>query len=79
MTTKKTKSDKKNDEAIVGTGGELHQVSGGNHPPLTTQTGTIVSDDENSLKAGPRGPSLLEDHILLERSNTSIMNESRNV
>jgi catalase len=34
---------------------------------LTTQTGAIIRDDENSLKAGPRGPSLLEDHVLLEK------------
>ena len=52
---------------VIGNGGELHQLAGGTHPPLTTQTGAIISDDENSLKAGPRGPSLLEDHILLEK------------
>jgi hypothetical protein len=51
----------------LGTGGELHQVEGDNHPPLTTQTGAIISDYENSLKAGPRGPTLLEDHLLLEK------------
>lgn len=55
----------KND--VTGNGGELHQLAGGTHPPLTTQTGAIISDDENSLKAGPRGPSLLEDHVLLEK------------
>ena len=52
---------------VIGNGGELHQLAGGTHPPLATQTGAIISDDENSLKAGPRGPSLLEDHILLEK------------
>src|SRR5580698_5134334 len=52
---------------ITGDGGELHQLAGGAHPLFTTQTGAIVSDDENSLKAGPRGPSLLEDHVLLEK------------
>src|ERR1700761_5378409 len=31
----------------VGNGGELHQNAGGKHPPLTTQTGAIVADDEN--------------------------------
>jgi catalase len=39
----------------------------GTHPHLTSQTGAIIADDENSLKGGPRGPSLLEDHILLEK------------
>jgi len=52
---------------ITGEGGELHQLAGGTHPPLTTQTGAVIADDENSLKAGPRGPSLLEDHVLLEK------------
>src|ERR1700743_3651238 len=51
----------------VGNGGELHQIAGGTHPPLTTQTGTVVADDENSLKAGERGPSLLEDLHFLEK------------
>jgi len=66
MATKKSKSNTTtNDE--IGHGGELHQIAGGSHPPLTTQTGAVVVDDENSLKVGPRGPSLLEDHILLEK------------
>jgi catalase len=34
---------------------------------MTTQTGAIVADDENSLRAGERGGTLLEDHILLEK------------
>jgi catalase len=37
---------------VIGNGGEAHQLAGGTHPPLTTQTGAIISDDENSLKAG---------------------------
>jgi catalase len=51
----------------IGNGGELHQLAGETHPPLTTQTGAIIADDENSLKAGERGPSLLEDLHLLEK------------
>ncbi len=35
--------------------------------PLTTDQGLRVNDDQNSLKAGPRGPSLLEDFILREK------------
>ena len=50
-----------------GQGDELHQLAGGTHPPMTTQTGAVVADDENSLKAGRRGPTLLEDHIFLEK------------
>ncbi len=34
---------------------------------LTTDQGLRVLDDQNSLKAGPRGPSLLEDFILREK------------
>ncbi|GJG85225.1 catalase [Gemmatimonadetes bacterium T265] len=35
--------------------------------PLTTNQGQPVSDDQNSLRAGPRGPTLLEDYILREK------------
>ena len=63
-------------DAIPGNGGELHQVAGKTHPPLTTQTGAIVADDENSLRGGERGPTLLEDSVLLEKSSISIMKES---
>ena len=55
-------------EHQTGQGGELHQVVSGAHPPMTTQTGAVISDDENSLKAGPRGPVLMEDHVLLEKT-----------
>src|SRR6187402_2813325 len=34
---------------------------------LTTNQGVKVNDDNNSLKAGERGPSLLEDFILREK------------
>ena len=67
MATKKSKSTITTKDDVIGNGGELHQMSGGSHPPLTTQTGAVVGDDENSLKAGPQGPSLLEDHVLLEK------------
>jgi catalase len=49
------------------TGGELHQIAGGKHPPLTTNQGVPLSDNQNSLKASPRGPALLEDFILREK------------
>ena len=56
-----------NRDQSTGSGGELHQNAGGTHPPMTAQTGAIISDDENSLRAGQRGPTLLEDHLLLEK------------
>ena len=34
---------------------------------LTTNQGLRINDNQNSLKAGPRGPSLLEDFILREK------------
>ena len=54
-------------EAPRGHAGELHQTSGGGHPSLTTQQGVPVGDDQNSLRAGARGPVLLEDFILREK------------
>ncbi|MHB1353244.1 MAG: catalase [Thiobacillus sp.] len=50
-----------------GAGGEIHQTAGGAHPPLTTNDGVPISDDQNSLRAHPRGPTLLEDFILREK------------
>jgi catalase len=34
---------------------------------LTTNTGTRIADNQNSLKVGERGPTLLEDFILREK------------
>ena len=34
---------------------------------LTTNHGIPISDNQNSLKAGPRGPTLLEDFVLREK------------
>ena len=35
--------------------------------PLTTNVGQPIADDQNSLKAGERGPVLLEDYVLREK------------
>jgi catalase len=53
--------------AQAAAGGELHQIAGGQHPTLTTNQGVALSDNQNSLKANPRGPALLEDFILREK------------
>ena len=50
-----------------GEGGELHQIAAGDVPVLTTAQGGPVSDDQNSLKIGPRGPTLLEDFHFREK------------
>ncbi len=51
----------------VGNGGELHRTAAGDHPPLTTNQGIPVPDNQNSLRAGLNGPTLLEDFILREK------------
>ena len=48
-------------------GGETHQVRTGGTPALTTNHGTPISDNQNSLRAGVRGPTMLEDFIFLEK------------
>ena len=45
----------------------LHQKQTGEHATLTTNQGLPISDNQNSLKAHPRGPILLEDFILREK------------
>jgi catalase len=52
---------------LRGQGGETHQIAGGDVPVLTTQQGTPVSDDQNSLRVGSRGPTLLEDFHFREK------------
>ena len=54
----------------VGAGGETHQHVQGTHRPgthLTTNQGVRVSDNQNCLKAGAPGPTLLEDFVLREK------------
>ncbi len=67
--TKKTasRSTSKSGQEARGNGDELHQHAGGTHPALTTNLGIPVSDNQNSLRADPRGPTLLEDFILREK------------
>ncbi len=50
-----------------GHGGELHQSATSVEARLTTNHGVPVSDNQNSLKAGVRGPTLLEDFVLREK------------
>jgi Catalase len=48
----------------TGVGDEIHQTS---TTTLTTDQGTPVSDDQNSLRAGPRGPLLMEDFAMRQK------------
>jgi catalase len=55
-----------------GSGGETHQRAGDGTgkqptPRLTTTQGVPVSDDQNTLRAGERGPGLLEDFHFREK------------
>ena len=52
---------------VAGGGGELHQQIPDTDKQLTTNHGVGLSDNQNSLKGGPRGPTLLEDMILREK------------
>ncbi len=64
---KQEKGSSPNRESHPAAGGELHQIAGGEHPTLTTNQGVALSDNQNSLKANPLGPTLLEDFILREK------------
>jgi catalase len=55
-----------------GNAGELHQNVTGDMQPgdpahLTDNFGHRISDNQNSLRAGARGPTLLEDFVLREK------------
>ncbi len=53
---------------LRGSGGELHQIANDEGvETLTTAHGGPVADDQNTLKAGQRGPSLIEDFHFREK------------
>jgi catalase len=53
--------------AARGAGGETHQSAEEGYEVLTTQQGTPVSDDQNTLRQGDRGPALIEDFHFREK------------
>ena len=53
--------------STAGNGGETHQTAGGSVESLTTRHGVPISDDQNTLTAGERGPQLLEDFVMREK------------
>ena len=69
--TKKTKGFEKlkdpEEYLIAGPGGATHQVADAAQGSLTTNQGVIVADNQNTLKSGERGPSLLEDFAFREK------------
>jgi catalase len=62
---KKNKADRSYDQ--MGNGGELHQTTDQRDNSLTTNQGVVISDNQNSLTSGERGPTLLEDFVLREK------------
>ena len=54
-------------ETLIPAGGELQQQASGASDQLTTNQGVPISDNQNSLKAGARGPVLLQDFVLREK------------
>ena len=59
-----SKHNKKDNEKVNDLA-KFREESAGQH--LTTNQGLRINDDQNSLKAGERGPSLLEDFLLREK------------
>lgn len=62
-----SKSSKSKAMQVRTRGGETHQQADPAALPLATNQGLAVSDNQNSLRAGARGPTLLEDFILREK------------
>jgi catalase len=67
MPSKTTPSRARANDSTRGSGDELHEHAAGSHPPLTTNQGAPISDNQNSLRAYGRGPTLLEDFVLREK------------
>lgn len=59
--------DNGNTQRRAGRGGETHQSATSASDRLTTNQGVTIADNQNQLKAGARGPVLLEDMILREK------------
>ncbi|MGO4136167.1 catalase [Rhizobium brockwellii] len=71
---KKTSQTSPSDKATIhdqklqrGAGGELHQFAEDGMPVLTTAQGGPVSDDQNTLRVGARGPVLIDDFHFREK------------
>jgi catalase len=63
----RNKEAKRVSDGERGAGGELHQRPNGGAPVMTSAQGVPLSDDENSLRAGARGPLLMEDQFFREK------------
>ncbi|MBP6311760.1 MAG: catalase [Flavobacteriales bacterium] len=61
------KKEQTNKKANVKLEDLQRNTSNATGKPLTTNQGLPINDNQNSLKAGSRGPTLLEDHILRDK------------
>ena len=66
-TSKATEVTYGDETVFQGNGGETHQTAEQGYETLTTQQGVPVGDDQNSLKHGPRGATLMEDFHFREK------------
>ena len=66
-TRRKTSISSRTMDAAIDKKTQLNQFTQSAGGALTTNQGLEIPDNHNSLKAGPRGPTLLEDFILREK------------
>jgi hypothetical protein len=52
---------------VAGPGGATHHTAGATQGPVTANQGVVVADNQNTLKSGERGPSLLEVFVFPEK------------
>ena len=67
MKTPSQSSDLNDLISAKGAGGEIHQQAVEGTERLTTAQGVVISDNQNSLRIGAPGPTLLEDFALREK------------
>jgi catalase len=69
MASSRTEGSRKSKpgDAVANRQKQLESFTQGPENLLTTNQGVVLPDNHNSLKAGIRGPSLLEDFILREK------------
>jgi catalase len=69
MASSRTEGSRKSKagDAVANRQKQLEAFTQGPENQLTTNQGVVLPDNHNSLKAGIRGPSLLEDFILREK------------
>ncbi len=67
MKQKNPKTEDLRSVTTIEAGGETHQRTKNSAGSLTSNLGVVIGDNQNSLKGGVRGPSLLEDFLLREK------------